>query len=273
MPVSCQGCSLEEAIAYCAELGLEAFELEFVYGVFLKENEAIKLKILANKLGIQLSSHAPYYINLCSIEKAKIEVSKQRLFKSVMITHLFGGRLTVFHPGFYQGQTREQAMKKVKKALEDVRELMLQHNISCLLGIETVGKKAAFGGLEENIAICRDLEQVFLVLDFAHIHARGDCVLKSKEDYYHLFSLLEKELGTKYVKNFHAHFSEIEYGPRGERRHLVLGTNNTPPIQPLLEVIYENGYGGTIICETPKLELDSIKMKKMWEILKSGRRS
>ena len=95
------------------------------------------------------------------------------------------------------------------------------------------------------------------------MHARRDFKIKGEDDYRKIFSYLEKELGN-YVKHFHAHFSEIEYTDKGEKNHLVLGTKNEPPFRPLLKVILENGYGGTIISETPKIDIDALKMKKYY---------
>ena len=58
-----------------SELGLKACEIAFTYGVYIKNKEdAEKIGRKARELDIELSIHAPYWINLNSKEKKKIEV-------------------------------------------------------------------------------------------------------------------------------------------------------------------------------------------------------
>ncbi|MFA5077796.1 MAG: deoxyribonuclease IV, partial [Candidatus Micrarchaeia archaeon] len=57
----------------------------------------------------------------------------------------------------------------------------------------------------------------------------------------------------------------INYSEKGELNHLPLGSNNEPPFRPLIKVIAENGYSGTIICESPKIEIDALLMQKEYE--------
>lgn len=263
IPLQCKENSTLEGIKCCKELGLEAMEIEFVHGVKMSDETAQKISKTAKKLDIALSSHAPYYINLCSLERIKIEKSKFHVFSSAKATFLANGKITVFHPGFYQKLNKEQAFQTAKKHLKEIKENMDTQKIKCILGVETVGKKNAFGGFEENIELSKELDFVKPVLDFAHIHAR-DFRIENKEDYARIFSILEKELG-EYVKDFHAHFSEVNYNEKGELNHLELGTANQPPFRPLISIIKELGYSGTIICETPKLDIDALILQKEYK--------
>lgn len=264
IPVSCESNNTVYGIECCHKVGLNAMEMEFVHGVKLKEKSAEEAKKVSEKFNVILSSHAPYYINLCSDDELKGKRSKHHIFESARITYLAGGRITVFHPGYYQNKSAEEAFAIAKKRIKEIEEKMKQYGIKCLLGAETVGKKKAFGGLKENIKLSQELEFVVPVIDFAHLQARGDFSFKKEADYLKLFELLEKELGD-YMKNFHAHFSEIEYGEGGEKNHLTLGSNGIPPYKPLMKVLAENGYSGTIICETDKLEEDALIMKHAYE--------
>jgi len=266
IPLQCKGTSTLEGVECCHALGLEAMEMEFVHGVKLKEESAKEIQKTAKQLDISLSSHAPYYINLCSKEPHKIKNSIRHIFQSAKITALAGGRITVFHPGFYQKLSKEQAFSSAKKVLEEIQEELHQNSLKTVLGAETVGKKSAFGGLDENIRLAQELEMVQPVIDFAHLHARGDWKIKSESDYRAIFEKLEKELGD-YVNHFHAHFSEIDYSEKGERNHVVLGEKNEPPFKPLMKLLAENGYSGTIICESPQIDLDALKMQKeYWKV-------
>ena len=48
-----------DGINRVAELGLDCMELEFVQGVYLKEEDAILVAEAAKKAGVKLSAHAP----------------------------------------------------------------------------------------------------------------------------------------------------------------------------------------------------------------------
>ena len=65
------------------------------------------------------------------------------------------------------------------------------------------------------------------------------------------------------IKFVHTHFSGIEFGPKGEKRHLPI--NKHPDFETLAKEIMKRNIDITIICESPMLELDSLKMKKTFE--------
>ena len=267
IPIQCQGTSTLEGIQCCSTLGLSAMEMEFVHGVRMKDDLAKEIAPLSKKLDISLSSHAPYYINLCTLEEQKLINSKRHIFESARTTALCGGNITVFHPGFYQKLSKQEAFETALKNLKEIEEKLKQHSINIRLGAETVGKKSAFGGLDENIKLSQSLEMVEPAIDFAHLHARGDCRITCEKDYRVIFDKLEHELGD-YVKRFHCHFSEINYSDKGELNHLVLGSNNEPPFEPFMKLLAENGYSGTVICETPNIDIDALKMKAIYQIQK-----
>jgi len=264
IPIQCKGTSTLDGVKCCAEIGLSAMEMEFVHGVKLNDDSAKEIAKTAKELDISLSSHAPYYVNLCTSDRKKMANSKRHIFQAGRTTALAGGIITVFHPGFYQKLAPEDAYQRAKKLLEEIEEKLRQNKIRIRLGAETVGKKSAFGGLDENIRLSQELEMVEPVIDFAHILARGTVKIKGEGDYRKIFDKLEKEL-KGYMKNFHFHFSEIEYSEKGERNHLPLGTKNEPPYKPLIKVLAENGYSGTIICESPMIDIDALKMKREYE--------
>jgi deoxyribonuclease-4 len=236
-------------------------EIEFVQGVRMKEGAAREVAQAAKELDISLSSHAPYFVNLCTSDSTKMANSRRNIITSARITALAGGSITVFHPGFYQKLNPKEAYDAAKKALKSIESELKTMNIRIRLGAETVGKPSAFGGLDENIKLAQELDMVVPALDFAHLHARGDFRIRGEADYRTIFDRLERELGD-YVKRFHCHFSEINYSGKGERNHLPLGTNNEPPFRPFMKFLAENGYSGTVICETPKLDIDALTMMR-----------
>jgi deoxyribonuclease-4 len=269
IPIQCSGHSTVEGVRCCADLGLNAMEMEFVRGVRMKDEMAKQVGKAAKELNIALSSHAPYYINFCTKEEQKMHNNRRHLFNSAQITHLARGRITVFHPGFYLKSTPEEAYSIAKQELSSLVEKLKSHNIKTILGAETVGKKSAFGSLHENIKLAQEIEQVEPVIDFAHLLARGDFKIAKEDDYRKIFGLVEKELPD--TKHFHCHFSEINYTDKGERNHLPLGTNSKPPFKPLMKVLSENGYNATVICESPELDHDALLMQKYYSKLKGDK--
>jgi len=266
IPIQCKGSSTLEGIRCCKELGLSAMEMEFVQGVRMQEDAALEVGKAAKEFDISISSHAPYFVNLCTDDKTKLANSKRHIVSSAKITALARGNITVFHPGFYQKLSPKEAFDAAKANLKEIESELKTQNIKIRLGAETVGKKSAFGGLDENIKLAQELDMVVPVPDFAHLHARGDQRLKTEDDYRAVFDKLERELsGIDYIKHFHCHFSEINYSDKGELNHFALGTNNEPPIKPFMKLLAENGYSGTVICETPKLDFDSLMMKGEYE--------
>lgn len=264
IPIQCEGNSTIEGIGCCKKLGLGAMEIEFVRGVKMGDEKAREAGKKAKELDVHISSHAPYYVNLCTSDKVKAENSKRHIFLAAKATFLANGKITVFHPGFYQKLGKEEAFQAAKKRLIEIKEKMDEAKVKCVLGMETVGKKSAFGGFDENVKMAQELDFVKPVLDFAHLHARGDFRIRGENEYGEIFSILDKEL-PGYTKSIQCHFSEINYGERGELNHLVLGTNNEPPYRPLMKLLAENGIGGTIICESPKLDIDALIMQKEYE--------
>ncbi len=264
VPINCNSGSTLDGIRCCKELGLNAMELEFVHGVRMKDEKAKEAKKISEELDISLSSHAPYYINCCTTDERKRANSFRHIFSAAKTTYLAGGKITVFHPGFYMKLTKEEAYENAKKLLQEIEEKCKQENVKIRLGAETVGKKSAFGGLEENVRLSQDIEMVDVVIDFSHLVARGDYKLENEDDYRKVFEYVEREL-PGYGKRIHAHFSEINFTEKGERNHLILGSNNTPPFKPLMKVLAEGGYSGTIICETPKIDEDALLLKGEYE--------
>ncbi|MEB3786603.1 MAG: TIM barrel protein, partial [Desulfurococcales archaeon] len=85
-PLSFKG-PMEKVPEYLSKIGLDALEYEAVRGVRISEEKARKLGEEAAKYDVLLSMHAPYYINLASKEKEKVEASRRRLFEAVRASH------------------------------------------------------------------------------------------------------------------------------------------------------------------------------------------
>ena len=257
-----------DGIRKVKEMELDAMELEFVYGVNLKEETAKQAGKLAKKLGILLSAHAPYYINLNSNEKAKVEASKKRIVKSAKVAYLAGARGVVFHPGFYLKQDSQIVYEKIKGEIKKVAKQLADEGIKIMLRPETTGKKTQFGTIYELLKLSEEVENVMPCIDFAHIHARTQ-KYNTYEEFSEILSLVEKHLGKEGIKKLHMHASGINYNEKGEQNHLNLKESDFN-YKALLNALKDFKADGVVICESPNngaISGDTQLLKREWEKL------
>ncbi|MCH7568828.1 MAG: TIM barrel protein [Nanoarchaeota archaeon] len=187
-------------------LGFKACEIAFTYSVYIKDKkdaEAIGKK--ARELGISLSIHAPYFLNLNSAEKPKIEASKVRILNCCKVGSWLGAKTVVFHPGYY-GSDREKAYEMIKNGILEIMKELKKREWKIKIAPESMGKINVFGSVEEISRLVKDTGCSFCI-DFAHILARD-----KKVDYEKIKKLFPQ-------KEWHVHFSGIVYGEKGERHH------------------------------------------------------
>jgi len=192
-----------------SELGLSACEIAFTYGVYIKKDKDMEeIKKAAKKFNVKLSIHSPYWINLNSKEKAKIEASKKRILKACEVGEKCGAYLVVFHPGYYGGMDKEVAYQNIKKQVLELQKIIKQKGWKIKIAPEVMGKTNVFGSPEEIARLTKETNCKFAI-DFAHVLAR-----EKKIDYNKI-----KKLFGRY-KNWHCHLSGIEYGEKGEKKHI-----------------------------------------------------
>ncbi|MCD6414797.1 MAG: TIM barrel protein, partial [Candidatus Diapherotrites archaeon] len=202
-------------------------------------------------------------INLNSKEAKKIKDSEQRILDTAEKAHLFGGDKVVFHPGFYSGRSSEDAFQTFYQEINDLLEIVEERGFNVHLSPETTGKKSQFGSLDEIIELCRRLPDLRMTIDFAHLFARE----QGNIDFHKCLEKIENNLGTEFLKDMHMHFSGIEYTDKGERRHLTADDpKNHLKYEDIAAVLRDFDVHGNLICESPNLEVDALKMKKLLEI-------
>ncbi len=264
VPLSSPGRDTISGIKRIKELNLECMEIEFVRGVKMGEKTAAEVRKVASDLGIELSVHAPYYVNLNSEEKG--EASKKRVFDSARIGSLCGARSIVFHPGYYLKSSPENAYKRIKRRIGEIVEALEQENIDVILRPETTGKKTQFGTLEEVLNLSLELERVLPCIDFAHMYAKTRGALNSYEQFYQVLEKIESALGKEGIKNMHIHMSGIEYGKGGERDHRIL-RESAFKYADVLRALKDYNVSGVVICESPNLEEDAFLLKETYNSL------
>ena len=245
-----------EGIKETKRLGLQAMEVEFVRGVKMSNPLAKECGAEAKKLGIELSVHAPYYINLASEDPKKQKESVQRILDSCERGHYLGAREIVFHPAYFGKGDKEKVFQATKNHILDMMETIHKRGWNITLSPETTGKHSALGSLDETIMLVKETGCSFN-LDFAHLYARNYGKINYKE-------ILDK-LQILKSKHIQCHFSNISYTSKGERNHEVM--NSHPPFEPLAKEILERKLNITIISESPVTWRDSLKMKGIFERL------
>jgi len=252
-------------------MGLDALEVQQVRRLDITKEKAELLKEEAKKHNILLSLHAPYAINFSSEKPETIEASKERLLQALEIANYMNAYVVVFHPGYYGSREPREALRIAIEALKEVAEKAKQKKLKPKIGPETMGKKSQLGSLEEVIEIVKEIPNSQPVLDFAHIHARENGSLNTRKNYEKIFEKIEEELGTKALNQLHIHFTKVEYGDKGEKKHHIFGEKYGPKFIPLAEILIEQNLNATIISESPILEQDALRMKKIVQALLKGK--
>jgi len=216
---------------------------------------------------VALTVHAPYYINLASPDKSKSEASANRIYQSAVVGKAAGAWSVCFHAAYYMGRESEEVYRIVKEALKGIVRRLQDEGVEIWIRPETTGAPTEFGTLEELIRLSSEVEMVLPVVDFAHLHARSNGLYNSYEEFCSVLDLIEERLGREALENMHIHVSGIEYGEKGEVRHLNLGESDFN-YADLMRALKDYGVKGVLICESPNLEEDALLLKHTYEGLR-----
>jgi deoxyribonuclease-4 len=256
-----------KGIAYSKELGLDALELAWVQSVRIGDGACAAIKAAAEAHGLALSVHAPYYINLNAQEAAILEASRERVLKAARAGYQCGATDIIFHPGSYHAQPPATVYARIRDELKELTRILRAEGVHVRLRPETTGKAAMFGGLDEVLALSREVEGVAPCIDFAHLHARsGDGRVNTYEEFADVLRRVAAELGARGLHDMHIHLSGIEYGPRGEKQHLSFDEADLR-YRELLQALVDFGVRGRVLCESPKMEDDALLLRQTYEEL------
>lgn len=257
-----------EAPAWLNKMGLNAYEYPCSRGVNIKEDTARKLGENARKFNIEISIHAPYYINLANQDEGKINNSINYIVQSVSAAKWMGAKKVVFHPGSCSKLDRRVAMNTAVNALKKTINILDDMGFADITVCpETMGKRNQLGTLNEVMELCRIDERLIPTIDFGHINALGAGSLKNKDEYRKVLDTIKDALGEYRFKNIHCHFSRIEYTDAGEKKHWTLSdTEYGPDFEPLGELLVKYDLSPVIICESRgTMAEDALKLKTIYE--------
>lgn len=251
------------AIQFSKSIGLNTLELGWVQSVRVTEATCALIRQAGAGEGVSLSVHAPYFINLNALDE-EWPKSRKRLMDAAHYGNLAGATDIIFHPGSYFGNEPAQVLKLAIPRLKGCVDELRKAGNPVTLRPETMGKSAMLGSFEDTLAMSKAIKGVLACLDFAHLHARpGDGTMNTAKEWTKVLEAYQAALGKEALKNLHIHVSGIEYGPKGEKKHLALDKSDLK-LNYLFGVLKEFGCGGRILCESPIMEEDALNMKKAW---------
>ncbi len=254
-PHSTPNDSTVSAVRRIHELGLDCMEIEFVHGVQLGKGKATDVALAAASFNIKLSVHAPYYINLNAREPEKVRASQIRILESARIASICGAGSVVIHTAFYLGDPPETAWPVIKRNLKDVLNVIQSEGLAVTVRPEVMGKGTQFGTVEEVLRLCSELEGTAPCIDFAHIHAATGAN-NTCEEFAEILERIKGTLGREALETMHIHCSGIQYGAKGERKHLNFEESDFN-YKGLMKVLRDYEVKGLLICESPNLEEDA----------------
>lgn len=228
-------------------------------------DELNRLGDLARELDIELALHTPYYMDLAGGGDLTWR-SVDSIKWGALMAHQMGAGIVVTHAGLYGELTARQTMNRVVKNLTQLVAWLRKKKIKAKLGIETSGRQEVFGDLKEVLKVCEKVKGVVPVLNFSHIHSRGNGSLRKKEDFQKVIDSTKPFV----KKHFHTHFSGVEHEGGNELRYTPIKRGDLK-FEPLAECILDSNLDITVISSSPLLEHDAMYMKVILERVLSRR--
>ena len=249
---------------YLVEMGLDHFEYQCGRGVNIGLDKANELGKIAKEKGITLSLHAPYYISMSSVDEEKRLNSINYILASARAVNAMGGDRIIVHTGSCGKITREEALVLAKDTMALSQKALDAEGLSNIhICPETMGKVNQLGTLYEVLELCKIDERIIPCIDFGHLNARDLGILKDINDFENILLEIKNQLGEDRFKNFHSHFSKIEYTTGGEKRHLTFEDEvYGPNFEPLMELVVKYGLNPTFVCESAGTQAEDAKSMK-----------
>ena len=257
----------EQSAKFVKVRGLDCFEYSFGRGVRMTEEKAHSIGNAFAEEGVEISAHAPYFINFANPDDEMAEKSYGYVLDSAKMVALMGGKRVVFHPAAQGKATRQDAVEKTMDRLKILRDLIYESNLQHLKFCpETMGKIAQIGTVEEIAQFCK-IDPIYTpCIDFGHVNAREQGSLNTVDDYKSRLQYFIDELGYERMKHFHVHFSKIMYSVKGEIKHLTFEDQvYGPNFEPLAIALKELALEPYVISESAGTQdIDALAMKHIY---------
>lgn len=254
----------EESAAFVKKRGLDCFEYSFGRGVRMSEDKAISIGEAFAKEGVEISAHAPYFINFANPDDEMAAKSYGYVLDTAKALKLMGGKRVVFHPAAQGKASREEAVALTEDRLKILRDYIYLNDMQDMMFCpETMGKLAQIGTVEEVVRFCK-VDSIYTpCVDFGHINAREQGSLVTVDDYKSRLEYMIAELGFERMEHFHVHFSKIMYSAKGEVKHLTFAdTVYGPEFEPLAVALKALGLKPYIVSESAGMQAEEAEMMK-----------
>lgn len=249
-----------DAPRWLHEMGLNAYEYQCGRGVNIGEETARKIAAQAALHDIAMSLHAPYYINLSNGDEERVQKNIGYVLASCQAATWLGADRIVVHTGGVGKQSRTKAFENTKENVRDILNAVEQAGYTTTICLETMGKQSVIGSAEEIFELVALDDRLLPCIDFGHLNARTCGKCSTEEEFAQVLDLMENTIGTERARVFHSHFSHIEYGPKGEVRHLTFADEQYgPDFSPLAKLIAQRGWTPRFICESAGTQAEDAK--------------
>ena len=257
-----------EVPKWLKERGLDAYEYSFGHGYQMSTEKAAEAGVLFKENDIKLSLHAPFYINFANPDNEMYAKTQGYIYTGIKFLKAFGADRLVFHPASCGKLTREEALQLTHdRFIETFDKLEAEGLLEGLLMCpETMGKPAQIGTYQEVVDLCKLNKHLVPTFDFGHINSLEGGTLKTKDDFRRILDYSIENIGFEKTSNSHIHFSKIQYGGKGEIKHLNYDDIEFGPnFDGLAEILVEYNLSPRVICESMSMmPHDALIMKKIY---------
>lgn len=246
-----------------AALGIDAMEIEWVQSVPKNAEHVAAVGTLAKDLGITLTVHAPYFVNLNSAEKKKIEASEKRILDALAMAQVCGALSVCVHAAFNGKDPPDTVTDNIRRSTERIMKKKASLFPDVNLAYETMGKPSQWGTFDDVLGMAVEFG-TYPCVDVAHMHARANGAVNSAEEFDELLDRYAEALGEESLSRMHLHYSGIAYSVKGEKHHLAFEESDAR-WRELLRVLKMRRVGGVLVCESPSMEDDTMLLRDAYE--------
>ena len=229
--------------------------------------------MLANNIDLNnVICHAPYIINLANRkDETKWEFSKNFLEQELKRCDELGIKFLVVHPGSAVGLPKEEALKNIWDALEDI----LKKDYTCQILLETMAGKGTecASTLEEMAILLQNHDKLGVCIDTCHLNDAG----YNMQEFDQFLNEFATKIGLEKIRCVHINDSKNPLGSHKDRHaNIGYGTIGFAALNKIchheklknVPKILETPYVGetwedkTRIYPPYKLEIESLRQEK-----------
>ncbi len=209
---------------------------------------------LSRELDVELSLHAPYYMDLLGDDDISTR-SYEHLKWSMVIAKGMGAKRIITHTGFYH-KGKKESLRRAKDIYSTLGNEFPVEKGFPYIGVETSGKSEIFGTVEELISIARRVKEVEPIMNLPHIHSLsngGLIELKNFEEMVNTFK--------KFAKNeLYVEYAGVSYRSGNEVKIMPIKYGDLK-FETFSELLVEDEDDYNIISFSPLLEHDAQYME------------